>query len=134
MRHGFVFTLATLVALVSSTIPSFALDVTGKYNYVEKGHKGTMTIARMGPGFVFKFKTTDTGNGQMCDFETVETPMDEGGGRVNDELPAHGGTKDDGIKFNITFAGKNAQVDVESKGGECGMSGYFGGNYVKVAK
>ncbi|WP_243439448.1 hypothetical protein [Fundidesulfovibrio soli] len=109
-----------------------ARDVTGRYVYNERGYKGTMTISRMGPGFVFKFKTTSLSNGQMCDFETFETPMDEGGGRVDDDLPAKGGTKDDGIKFTISFKGDTALVDAESKGGECGMSGYFGGTYRKA--
>ena len=68
----------------------------------------------------------------MCDFETYETPMDQGGGRVNDDLPAKGGTEDDGIKFTISFKGDAAVVNMESKGGECGMSGYFGGSYRKA--
>lgn len=109
-----------------------AKDVTGRYVYSAPGYKGTMTISRMGPGFVFKFKTTSTSNGQMCDFTTYETPIDEGGGRVKDDLPAKGGTKDDGIKFTITFNGDTAIVDAKSKGGECGMSGSFGGTYQKV--
>jgi len=127
---------ATAAGLVVLGMAGSALasDVAGKYAYTEKGYKGTMVISQSGPGFLFKFETTSRSNGQSCDFETYETPMDEGGGRVDDTLPAHGGTKDDGIKFNISFSGKNATVDVQSKGSECGMSGYFGGTYVKVAK
>jgi hypothetical protein len=109
-----------------------AKGVAGRYTYVEPGYEGTMTIAQMGPGFVFKFKTKSKSNGQMCDFQTYETPVDQGGGRVNDDLPAKGGTEDDGIKFAISFKGDTAVVDMESKGGECGMSGYFGGTYRKV--
>ena len=109
-----------------------AKGVTGRYTYVEPGYEGTMTISQMGPGFVFKFKTKSKSNGQMCDFQTYETPMDQGGGRVNDDLPAKGGTEDDGIKFAISFKGDTAVVDMESKGGECGMSGYFGGSYRKT--
>lgn len=109
-----------------------AKGVAGRYTYVEPGYEGTMTISQMGPGFVFKFKTKNKSNGQMCDFQTYETPMDQGGGRVNDDQPAKGGDKDDGIKFAITFKGDAAVVDVESKGDECGMSGYFGGNYRKA--
>ena len=109
-----------------------AKGVTGRYTYVEPGYEGTMTISQMGPGFVFKFKTKSKSNGQMCDFKTYETPIDEGGGRVNDDAPAKGGVKDDGIKFAISFKGDAAVVDVESKGDECGMSGYFGGHYRKA--
>lgn len=109
-----------------------AKDVTGRYEYNAPGYKGTMTISRMGPGFAFKFKTTSLSNGQMCDFTTYETPIDEGGGRVDDTLPAKGGTKDDGIKFTITFKGDTAVVDAKSNGSECGMSGNFGGTYRKV--
>jgi hypothetical protein len=124
----FLFALATTASL------SYALDVEGTYKYLEKGYSGTMTISRMGPGFTFKFTTESLSNGQMCDFETYETPMDEGGGRVDDELPAMGGTAEDGIKFKIAFKGKEAMVDMESKGDECGMSGYFGGKYVKTSE
>jgi len=110
----------------------FAKGVEGRWTYTEPGYEGTMTIAQMGPGFVFKFKTKSKSNGQMCDFETYETPMDQGGGRVDDDLPAKGGVEDDGIKFTIAFKGDTATVDVESKGDECGMSGYFGGTYRKA--
>jgi hypothetical protein len=89
------------------------MDVEGTYNYVEQGYSGTMTITQMGPGFVLTFNTTSNGNGQMCDFETYETPIDQGGGRIDDDLPAHGGTEDDGIKFTISFEGNAAVVDVD---------------------
>ena len=68
----------------------------------------------------------------MCDFETYETPIDQGGGRVDDSLPANGGTTEDEIRFTISFQGDKAIIDVESKGFECGMSGFFGGTYVKA--
>ena len=126
---------AGLAAVAMSLAVSGACEakgVAGRYTYVEPGYEGTMTISQMGPGFVFKFKTKSKSNGQMCDFETYETPMDQGGGRVNDDLPAKGGTEDDGIKFTIIFKGDTAVVDMESKGGECGMSGYFGGSYRKT--
>lgn len=129
-----LFTALSLVCACLVATTAFALNPAGTYKYTENGYTGTMTISRMGPGYTFKFKTKDKRSGQMCDFETVETPIDEGGGRVDDTLPAHGGTKDDGIKFNITFSGNAATVDVDSKGGECGMSGYFGGKYVKTSK
>ena len=103
----------------------------GTWEYVEEGYTGTMTISRMGPGFVFAFDTVSQSNGQQCQFETFETPMDQGGGREDDNLPAHGGTEDDGIRFGISFDGDTATVDVESTGAECGMSGFFGGKYVK---
>lgn len=106
--------------------------VEGRWTYTEPGYEGSMTISRMGPGFVFKFKTKSKSNGQMCDFETYETPIDQGGGRVDDDVPAKGGTSDDGITFAIAFKGDTATVDVESKGDECGMSGYFGGTYRKA--
>jgi hypothetical protein len=109
-----------------------AKGVAGRYAYVEPGYEGTMTISQMGPGFVFTFKTKSKSTGQMCDFKTYETPVDEGGGRVDDDAPAKGGVKDDGIKFSISFKGDAAVVDVESKGDECGMSGYFGGSYRKA--
>lgn len=109
-------------------------DVAGKYTLVSSGYKGTMTIKRMGPGFVFRFKTMSLANGQMCDFETYETPIDQGGGRTDDTRPAHGGTADDGIKFDISFSGNTATVDVLSRGDECGMSGTFEGKYVKAGK
>lgn len=123
------FILGTSLLLIS-TAP-YAANPTGKYAYVEKGYRGSMVIKQQGPGFLFKFKTTSNANGQMCDFETYETPIDQGGGRVDDDKPANGGTKEDGIKFKITFSGNTATVDVSSKGDECGMSGYFGGKYVR---
>lgn len=82
----------------------------------------------------FTFKTISLSNGQECDFQTYETPVDQGGGREDDDLPAKGGTTDDGIKFTIVFKGNEAMVDVESRGGECGMSGNFGGKYQKISK
>ena len=134
MKKRFLsITLALLIAVMSAGVSS-AMDVEGTYQYMEQGYTGTMTISRMGPGFVFAFETTSQSNGQMCAFETYETPMDQGGGRVDDTLPAHGGTEDDGIKFAISFDGDTATVEVESKGEECGMSGYFGGKYVKAQK
>lgn len=124
--------LAVVVSILGLAGESAAKGVEGRYVYTQPGYEGTMTIAQMGPGFVFKFKTKSKSNGQMCDFQTYETPIDQGGGRVNDDLPAKGGTGDDGIKFAISFKGDTATVDVESKGDECGMSGYFGGTYRKA--
>ncbi|GAB7078794.1 hypothetical protein JCM14635_04670 [Megalodesulfovibrio paquesii] len=112
----------------------WAINPAGTYVYQEKGYTGTMVIEQQGPGFVFTFNTTSKSNGQQCDFQTYETPMDQGGGREDDDLPAKGGTEDDGIKFTIAFEGNKAVVDVESKGEECGMSGYFGGVYLKKTK
>ncbi len=128
------FAIPALLLLAFFLLPgsASAADAEGTYNYVEDGYKGTMIITQMGPGFVFTFDTTSKSNGKQCQFETYETPMDEGGGREVDDLPAHGGTADDGIKFIITFDGDTAMVDVESVGAECGMSGYFGGKYVKA--
>lgn len=123
--------LAALGVMLAAS-SALAADVTGKYGYQEKGYTGSMVIKSQGPGFVFTFKTKSTSNGQMCDFTTFETPVDEGGGRDDDAKPAHGGTKDDGIKFAIKFSGNTATIDVDSKGSECGMSGYFGGKYVKA--
>ena len=129
-----ILLLVTFLVAAAGFIPSVsrAMDVEGEYRYVQPGYTGTMTISRMGPGFVFKFNTTSESNGQMCDFETYETPIDQGGGRIHDDQPAQGGTEDDGIKFTISFEGSVATVDVESKGEECGMSGYFGGKYEKI--
>jgi len=132
MSKTYLTTVFSVVCLVLVATTAFAQNPVGTYKYAEKGYSGTMTISRMGPGFAFAFKTKDTRSGQMCDFKTVETPIEEGGGRVDDALPGHGGTKDDGIKFTISFSGKNATVQVDSKGDECGMSGYFGGKYVKT--
>lgn len=129
--------MAIFVTLMTGLYPAeaaVAQDVAGKYKYTEKGYTGTLVIKHMGPGFTFKFNTSSKSNGQMCDFETYETPIDQGGGRVDDDLPANGGTREDGIKFKISFSKNTATVDVESKGAECGMSGYFGGTYVKVSK
>jgi hypothetical protein len=120
------------VAVCGMSGMGHAKGMEGRWTYVEPGYEGTMTIARMGPGFVFKFKTKSKSSGQMCDFETYETPIDQGGGRVDDDLPAKGGVEDDGVRFAISFAGDTATVDVESKGDECGMSGYFGGAYRKA--
>ena len=134
MNKYFLATFVTLASYLFTAEASLAQEVAGKYKYTEKGYTGTMVIAQMGPGFTFKFQTSNKSNGQMCDFETYETPIDQGGGRVNDDLPAHGGTQEDGIKFNIAFKKNTATIEVESKGTECGMSGYFGGTYVKVSK
>ena len=125
---------ATLILLVVAFTPgvSSAGGVEGTYHYAQQGYSGTMTIQQMGPGYVFIFNTTSNSNGQQCSFQTYETPVNEGGGRYNDDRPALGGTQDDGIKFRISFSGNTANVDVISKGGECGMSGYFGGTYVKI--
>ena len=131
MKNVFIISALILLAAFFPGVSS-AQDVEGTYQYQQPGYTGTMTISRMGPGFVFTFNTTSQSNGQMCDFETYETPVDQGGGRINDAQPAHGGTADDGIRFNISFNGNTATVDVESKGEECGMSGYFGGQYVKM--
>ena len=124
--------LITAMAFLALAGVSFANDVEGTYAYMEEGYTGTMTIRQEGPGFVFTFNTTSDSNGQMCDFETYETPIDQGGGRDVDDLPAHGGTVDDGIRFSISFEGDTAFVDVESHGMECGMSGNFNGPYVKA--
>jgi len=70
----------------------------------------------------------------LCGLIEFFSMLGQGGGRVDDTLPAHGGTEDDGIKFAISFDGDTATVEVESKGEECGMSGYFGGKYVKAQK
>ena len=131
MKKIFILAIFILPAITAYPVVSSAMDVQGTYRYMEPGYTGTMTISRMGPGYVFKFNTTSKSNGQMCDFETFETPIDQGGGRVNDDQPAHGGTEDDGIKFTISFDGSLAIVDVESTGEECGMSGFFGGTYEK---
>jgi len=124
--------LAAAVISLALSATCEAKGVAGRYTYVEPGYEGTMTITQSGPGYAFTFKTKSKSNGQMCDFKTYETPIDEGGGRVDDDAPAKGGVKDDGIKFTISFKGDAAVVDVESKGDECGMSGYFGGRYRKA--
>ena len=131
MFKGKILALAAL-ALLLLPVGAQAFNPQGEYSYKQEGFTGTMTISQEGPGFVFAFDTTSKSNGQQCQFTTYETPMDQGGGRDNDELPAHGGTEDDGIKFSISFNGDTATVDVDSVGQECGMSGYFGGEYVKV--
>ncbi len=122
------------LAVLGGASVGWAVNPAGTYTYREKGYKGTMVIEQMGPGFTFVFKTTSTSNGQECDFQTYETPVDQGGGREDDALPAKGGTEDDGIKFAIAFKGNEAMADVESRGGECGMSGNFGGKYLKKSK
>lgn len=132
IKKHIISMLFIFLAIAFTSAAVSAADVEGEYRYLEQGYTGTMTISRMGPGFVFKFNTTSNSNGQMCDFETYETPMDEGGGRIDDDLPAHGGTKDDGVKFTISFEGDIAILDVESTGEHCGMSGFFGGKYEKI--
>jgi hypothetical protein len=109
-------------------IPSHAADVTGKYTYTEKGYTGVMIIKNTGRFFTFKFQTTSKSNGQMCEFSATEAPS-----RVNDDQPAHG-ESESGVKFKISFKGNAAFVNVQDKGSECGMSGYFGGKYVKAGK
>lgn len=134
MLHRLVALCVGLAALGCFATTGWAVDPAGTYAYKEKGYKGTMVIEHSGPGFTFTFKTISTGNGQECDFQTYETPVDQGGGRTDDALPAKGGTTDDGIRFTIAFKGKEAVVDVASRGGECGMSGNFGGTYLKTSK
>jgi hypothetical protein len=134
MKKNLSATFVALMIVLYTAEASVTQDVAGKYKYTEKGYTGTMVIKHMGPGFTFKFNTSSNSNGQMCDFETYETPIDQGGGRVDDDFPANGGTQEDGIKFKISFSKNTATVAVESKGAECGMSGYFGGTYVKLSK
>ena len=134
MLKRMVAIIIGLAALGGLASTGWAVNPAGTYTYQEKGYKGTMVIKQMGPGFTFAFKTTSTSNGQECDFQTYETPIDQGGGRKDDDLPAKGGTEDDGIKFTIAFKGNEAVVDVESRGAECGMSGNFSGKYLKKKK
>lgn len=123
--------LFTALLLFSCATPCLAMDPEGSWKYVEPGYEGVMIISRAGPAYVFTFETTSLSNGQMCDFTTYETPVDQGGGRVDDTLPAMGGTQEDGIRFRIGFKGNEADIDMQAKGMECGMSGYFGGRYIK---
>lgn len=128
MRRAAVVAFVALLTLGWNVIPSSAADVTGKYNYVEKGYTGTMTIKAVGKFFTLTFRTKDKSSGQMCEFEALEA-----GERTNDSQPAVG-KSESGAKFKISFKGDTATVVVLDKGDECGMSGYFGGKYVKAKK
>jgi hypothetical protein len=132
MKKVCVITLITLLVLGFCPITSHAGDVKGKYTYTEKGYTGTMIIKWMkgqeGRAYAFTFKTTSKSNGQSCEFEATEMPS-----RIKDDQPA-AGESDSGAKFKISFSGDTATVNVLEKGDECGMSGYFGGKYVKAKK
>ena len=128
MKRAFAIALAVVFTLGLGVAASHAANVTGRYNYVEKGHTGTMVIKMQGKFFVFSFKTTDKSSGQMCEFDAAES-----GPRTEDDRPAVG-SSDSGVRFKISIKGDTAMVDVEEKGDECGMSGYFGGKYVKAKK
>lgn len=132
MKRISVFAIVTLLTLLFSAAASHAADVRGKYEYQANGYKGTMIIkwlkGQEGRAYAFAFKTVSKTNGQSCEFEAAEMPS-----RTNDDQPARG-ESDSGAKFKISFKGDTAKVDVLEKGGECGMSGFFGGNYVKVKK
>jgi len=130
-RISFVV-IAALLMIGFTFAAAQAADVRGQYTYMEKGHKGTMTIKWLkgyeGRAYAFVFKTVSASNGQSCEFEAHETPP-----RTIDTQPASGESPD-GAKFKISFHGDTATVKVVTKGGECGMSGYFGGMYKKVSK
>jgi hypothetical protein len=128
MKRVAILAFIAVLVLGFSVVPSHAADVTGKYTYSEKGYTGTMIIKYTGRFFTFKFNTTSKSNGQMCEFSATEAPP-----RVNDDQPALG-ESESGVKFKISFKGNAAFVDVKNKGSECGMSGYFGGKYVKAGK
>lgn len=116
--------IASLIAVATTA----SAGVTGKYKYAEKGFTGTMVISQDGKFFHFKFNTTDKSNNSACLFEATESAP-----RVRDDQPV-AGTSDGGAMFKIAFKGNTAVVDMVDKGGECGMTGYFGGKYVKAGK
>jgi hypothetical protein len=130
MKRISVVIILTLLTLGFSAVVSHAADVRGKYNFSENGYSGTMTIkwakGYEGRAYAFAFNTKSKTNGQSCQFEATEMPS-----RTRDDQPA-AGESDSGAKFKISFSGDTAIVNVLSKGNECGMSGFFGGKYVKM--
>lgn len=132
MKKISIIAIATLLILGFCTVASHAGDVKGRYTYTEKGYSGTMTIKWMkgqeGRAYAFVFRTTSKSNGQSCEFEAAEMPP-----RVKDDRPS-AGESDSGAKFKISFSGDTAIVTVLARGGECGMSGSFGGKYIKAKK
>ncbi|MEN6439469.1 MAG: hypothetical protein ABFD97_12920 [Syntrophobacter sp.] len=130
MKRISVVVIAALLMVGLTFAAAYAADVRGQYAYVEKGYKGTMTIKWLkgyeGRAYAFVFRTVNPSNGQSCEFEATEIPP-----RTNDTQPA-AGESDSGAKFKISFQGDTARVNVVKKGGECGMSGFFGGTYKKV--
>ena len=132
MKRISVIVIVTLLTLGFSAAASHAADVRGKYEYQANGYKGIMIIkwlkGQEGRAYAFTFKTVSKTNGQECDFEAIEMPS-----RIEDDKPAKG-ESDTGAKFKISFKGDIATVTVVARGGECGMSGSFGGKYVKVKK
>jgi hypothetical protein len=130
MKRISVVAIFALLTLGFSAVVSHAADVRGKYEYQTNGYKGTMTIkwlsGQEGRAYAFVFRTVSKSNGQACEFQATEMPP-----RTNDNQPARGESRS-GAKFKISFKGNTAIVDVLARGGECGMSGSFGGKYVKV--
>lgn len=130
-RFSIIIALALLTFGFASAV-CHAADVRGTYTYDSKGYKGTMTIkwleGQEGRAFAFVFKTVNKSNGNECDFKAAEMPE-----RTEDDKPAVG-ESDSGAKFKISFKGNTATVEVVERGGECGMSGDFGGKYVKAKK
>lgn len=123
------FIAVMVVAVWLSAGVAQAADATGKYTFSEKGFKGFMQINDQGRYFSVHIETTDKANGQQCLFDAMES-----GPRDNDSYPAVA-TSDGGAKFKLKFSkdGKTANVEVETKGEECGMTGFFGGKYIKSA-
>jgi hypothetical protein len=132
MKRISIFVFITLLTIGFSAAVSHAADVRGKYEYQTNGYKGTMIIkwlkGQEGRAYAFTFKTVSKTNGQECDFEAYEMPS-----RIEDDKPAQGESAS-GVKFKISFKGDAAIVAVVERGDECGMSGSFGGKYVKVKK
>jgi len=103
-------------------------NIVGRYKFIEGDSKGYMTVESAGKYFTIKFETTFIPRQQGCMFEARTDDFDENGN------PTYG-ESDEGMKFSIKFKKGLAEVEeISSDAGRpgCGMTGYFGGKYVKI--
>ncbi len=110
----------------------------GTYSYREGGYSGTMVITQTSD-FPVTWKALITTvekapTAHTCDFAATGTNLISSAAAVEAQFQSTVDAGDEPAKFTVKFTAQGAEVDVQSKGLECGMRGYLGGNYHKNMK
>lgn len=110
----------------------------GTYSYREGGYTGSMVITKISDApetwkaVISTVEKSPTAH--MCDFTATGTNLISSASAVEAQFQSKVDAGDEPAKFTVKFTVKGAEVNVDSKGLECGMRGYFGGNYHKSLK
>lgn len=122
----------------ANALVSGKINPVGTYSYREGGYSGTMVITQASDSPVtWKALITTVEkapSAHTCDFTATGTQLISSATAVEAQFQSKVDDGDEPAKFAVTFTAQGAEVDLQSKGIECGMRGYFGGKYQKNMK